>query len=139
MKLIFTTALLAFASTGALAEDQSSDDVHWSIVMSINEGMEDNVVPLLTRMSDATMTNEPDALIYEYMRSGDAVHIYERYANNAAAMVHMGNFGSNFADDFFATFTVESIAVYGPAEDDLKEVFADAPAVYLEKIAGFAR
>ena len=107
--------------------------------MKVNEGMAEKVVPLVTKMSEATMANEPDALIYEYMQAGDAVHIYERYADNAAAMVHMTNFGENFAEEFFEVFTVESVAVYGPAGDDLKEALSGAGPAYLDKIAGFAR
>lgn len=138
---ILPAAALLAASTAfaAFADGHSEDDVHWSIDMTINEGMAEKVAPLLTRMSDATMENEPDALIYEYMQSGDTVHIYERYADNAAAMVHMGNFGANFAEEFFAAFTVNRISVYGPAEDDLKAAFEGAGAEYLDKIAGFAR
>ncbi|WP_372571969.1 putative quinol monooxygenase [Ruegeria jejuensis] len=134
---IWVGAMILGATAAIAGED--ADDIHWSITMSVNEGMADKVVPLVTRMSEATMANEPDALIYEYMQDGDTVHIYERYADNDAAMLHMSNFGANFAEEFFEAFTVDSIAIYGPAGDDLKEVFADANPAYLGKIAGFAR
>lgn len=136
---IAAAAALALAAPAALADGHAADDVHWTIAMTVKEGMDDAVLPLLTRMSEATEADEPGALIYEYMRAGDTVHIYERYADNAAALTHMGNFGEKFAEDFFGTFAVDSIAIYGPAGDDLKAVFEGTGAVYLDKIAGFAR
>lgn len=73
------------------------------------------------------------------MGDGDEVHISERYADNAAAMTHMGNFGSNFADEFMRAFTITSVTVYGPAGDDLKEVLAPFSPTYMPQISGFAR
>ena len=139
MKHAVWAAALIMAGTGAFADGHDADDIHWSITMTVNDGMAEKVVPLVPRMSEATMANEPDALIYEYMQSGDQVHIYERYADNEAAVLHMSNFGANFADEFFAVFDVQSIAIYGPAGDDLKAVFEAANPAYLDKVAGFAR
>lgn len=129
---------MILGATAAIA-GEDENDIHWSITMTVNVGMADKVVPLVTPMSETTTANEPDTLIYEYMRDGDTVHIYERYVDNDVAMLHMCNFGASFAEEFCEASTVDSIAVYGPAGDDLKEVFADAQPAYLGKIAGFAR
>lgn len=139
MKFILLIAAIVLASGPAMAQDQSADDVHWHITMTINDGQADAVKPLLDRMVAATLANEPGALIYDYMGDGDEVHISERYADNAAAMTHMGNFGSNFAKEFMEAFTITSVKVYGPAGDDLKEVLAPFSPTYMPQISGFAR
>ncbi|MDV7144558.1 antibiotic biosynthesis monooxygenase [Tropicimonas sp. TH_r6] len=139
MKTIITIAAAALSAGAAMADGHSADDVHWHITMTVNEGKADAVQPLLDRMVAATQENEPGALVYDYMGDGDQVHISERYADNAAAMTHMGNFGANFAEEFIQTFTVNSVAVYGPAGDDLKEVLAPFSPTYMQQISGFAR
>ena len=131
-------ATFLFAGS-ALADGHSADDVHWHITMTVNSGKADAVKPLLDRMVTATQTNEPGALTYDYMGEGDQVHIYERYADNAAAMTHMGNFGANFAEEFLGTFTITSVVVYGPAGDDLKEGLAPFSPTYFPQISGFSR
>ena len=128
-----------FLAGSALADGHSADDVHWHITMTVNSGKAEAVKPLLDRMVTATQTNEPGALTYDYMGEGDQVHIYERYADNAAAMTHMGNFGANFAGEFLETFTITSVVVYGPAGDDLKEGLAPFSPTYFPQISGFSR
>jgi quinol monooxygenase YgiN len=139
MKLMSIIAATMLAAGPVMAEDQSADDVHWHITMTVNAGQADAVKPLLDRMVAATQANEPGALTYDYMGDGDQVHISERYADNAAAMTHMGNFGANFAEKFMQTFSVNSVAVYGPAGDNLKEVLAPFSPTYMPQISGFSR
>lgn len=139
MKYLSFIAATMLAAGPALAEDQSADDVGWHIVMTVNAGMEDAVLPLLDQMVSATKANEPGALTYDYMGAGDQVHIVERYADNAAAMTHMGNFGANFAEKFLQTFSVNSVAVYGPAGDDLKAVLEPFAPAYMARLSGYTR
>lgn len=139
MKLMTLIAATMLVAGPLMAEDKSTDDVHWHITMTVNDGQADSVKPLLDRMVAATKANEPGALTYDYMGAGDQVHISERYADNAAAMTHMGNFGANFAEEFLQAFTINSVAVYGPAGDDLKEVIAPFSPTYMSQISGFSR
>jgi quinol monooxygenase YgiN len=139
MKLMSIIAATVLAAGPAFAEDQSADDVHWHITMTVNDGQADAVKPLLDRMVAATMADEPGALTYGYMGAGDQVNLYDRYADSAAAMTHMGNFGANFAEEFMQAFTITSVFVYGPAGDDLKEVLAPFSPTYMQNISGFSR
>lgn len=139
MKFLSLLAATALVAGPVLADDHSADDVHWHITMTVNEGQADAVKPLLDRMVTATEANEPGALTYDYMGDGDQVHIVERYADNAAAMTHMGNFGANFVGEFMTAFTVKSVAVYGPAGDDLKAALAPFSPTYMQRISGFSR
>lgn len=135
---LFTTAAILSAGVAA-AGGHEGDALHWTLVATVQPGKAADVLPLVTRMSEATEASEDGTLIYEYMLSGDTVHIYERYADSAAALTHLGNFGANFAGDFLATFSVESISVYGPAGDDLKAALDGFPVTYFDKISGFSR
>jgi quinol monooxygenase YgiN len=139
MKYVQLIGSIFLAAGPAMAADHSADDVHWHITMTVNSGMAEKVKPLLDRMVAATQANEPGTLTYDHMGDGDQVHIYERYADNAAAMTHMGNFGANFAEEFFEAFTITSVVVYGPAGDDLKEGLAPFSPTYFPQISGFSR
>lgn len=132
------SAIILFSGP-ALADGHSTDDVHWHVTMTVNAGQMDAVEPLLNRMVAATQANEPGAIVYDYMGEGNEVHIYERYADSAAAVTHMGNFAENFAEEFLQTFTVTSVDVYGPVGDDLKEILDPFSPTYMHRISGFAR
>jgi quinol monooxygenase YgiN len=122
-----------------MADSHSADHVHWHVTMTVNAGKADAARPLIDRMVAATQANEPGALTYDYMGDGDEVHIYERYADNAAAMKHVENLGANFAGEFLETFKVTSFIVYGPAGDNLKEGLAPFSPTYFPLISGFSR
>lgn len=118
-----------------------SDIIEWVLEMRVQEGQADNVQPLIDEMVAATQADEPGALHYEYYMNADrsACTVLERYADNAAAMIHLGNFGEKFAERFLAAFAPERFYVYGPAEDDLRAALAGFGAHHLELAAGFHR
>ena len=114
--------------------------VSWSLQMSVRDGCLDDARALVSEMVAATR-DEPGALIYEYFVSDDGTscHIYERYADSAAVMTHLGNFGANFADRFMACFEVTSFSVYGPASDEVRDALDAFGAAYLGTLDGFSR
>ena len=79
--------------------------------MRVQEGQADNVQPLLDEMVAATKSDEQGALHYEYYMNEDrsTCTVLERYADNAAVMVHLGNFGAKFANRFLAVFAPERL------------------------------
>lgn len=117
------------------------DIIEWVLEMRVQDGQAENVQPLIEEMVAATHADEPGALHYEYYMNEDRSRctVLERYADNAAAMVHLGNFGAKFADRFLAAFAPERFTVYGPAEDDLREALVGFGATHLEMAAGFHR
>ncbi len=118
-----------------------TDNVFWMLEVSINEGKLDDFKALMTEMVDATKADEPGALNYEWFISADnsSVHIYERYADNAATMVHLGNFGSKFAGRFMECVTPSRFMLYGPADDKVLGALGPMGAVHHSQIGGFAR
>lgn len=115
--------------------------VYWLLELSIKEGHLDQLRELMGEMSSATQNDEPDALNYEWWISEDesTCHIYERYSDSAAVMVHLGNFGSKFAERFMGHVDPTGFKVYGDANDDVKAALTDFGPQYLTGLGGFTR
>ena len=117
-----------------------SDAISWSLQMSVREGRLNDAKQLVPEMVEATR-GEPGALTYEYFLSEDGAscHIYERYADSAAVMQHLGNFGANFAERFMECFEPTSFSVYGSVSDEVRAALDGFGAAYLNTLDGFSR
>ena len=80
-----------------------SDVVSWLVEVSIKSGQVDNFKALVEELVQSTR-NEPNTLAYEWFLGEDnsSCHIYERYADSAATMTHLGTFGEKFAERFIS-------------------------------------
>lgn len=118
-----------------------SEVIEWVLVMDVREGQSDKVQPLIDEMSRATESDEPGTLHYEYYMNADRTRctVLERYADNAAVMVHLGNFAAKFAESFFAVFAPVSFTVYGEANEDVRAALAQLGATHENRVAGFHR
>jgi quinol monooxygenase YgiN len=118
-----------------------SDNVSWVFEVAIKSGELDNFKAVMKDMVEATQANEPNAMNYEWFISEDnkSCHLCERYADSAAVMTHLGNFGEKFAERFMATVDPTRLMVYGNASDEVKEALSGFGAVHLTSIGGFAR
>ena len=118
-----------------------SDVIEWVLEMRVQDGQADNVQPLIDEMVAATQADEPGALHYEYYMTPDRsiCTVLERYADNAAVMTHLGNFGAKFAERFMAAFAPERLVVYGPANAEVREALAGLGATYQDRVSGFHR
>jgi quinol monooxygenase YgiN len=117
-----------------------SDDVSWNLQLAVRDGGLDEARALMVEMIAATR-DEAGALAYEWHFSADGTtcHINERYADSAAAMAHLGTFGSEFAERFLGVFSPTAFSVYGDPTDDLRAALAGFGAVHLERLGGFRR
>lgn len=117
-----------------------SKTVSWNLQLSVREGRLNDARNLMREMVTAT-EQEPGAQGYEWFLRGDGkvCHLNERYANSAAAMVHLGNFGSKFADRFLACFEPTSFSVYGEPSAEARAVLDGFGATYLGWLGGFKR
>lgn len=117
-----------------------SENVHWVLEVAIKEGELDNFKAVMKDMVAGTQ-EEAGALNYEWFISDDekSCHLYERYADSAATMVHLGNFGSKFAERFLATLDPVRFVVYGDPSEEVREALAGLGAVHMAQIAGFAK
>ncbi|MDA0195230.1 MAG: antibiotic biosynthesis monooxygenase [Bacteroidetes bacterium] len=118
-----------------------TDNVYWVLELSIKDGQLNNFQKLMNEMVEATKRDEPGALNYEWWLSEDksACHIYERYADSDAAMAHLGNFGSKFAERFMTYVDPTRFMVYGKSSAQVKEALAGFGAVFMQSFGGFGR
>ncbi len=113
-------------------------DVYWVLRLTLKQGQDAAFEALMAEMVAAT-EKESGARSYEWHRDGDAVHIFERYASNADAGIHLQNFGANFADRFFAILSPTGFDVYGPADGPVRDGLANAGAKFFGQVGGFDR
>ena len=116
-----------------------SDVVSWDLMLSVKDGKLEEFRALMDEMVAATQ-NEPGALIYEWFVSADgsAVHIYERYADSAATMAHLGSF-AGFADRFFGCVDPTGFYVYGNPDQAASDALTGSGAQIMGSFGGFAR
>ncbi len=118
-----------------------SDHVHWLLGVNIKEGQLEAFKSLMAEMVERTQSSEPGTLSYEWELSADGsrCHIYERYVDSAAVMIHMGSFGKNFAGRFLAAADPYFIYVYGNPNDEVRKTLDGLGADYYSNIGGFSR
>ena len=117
------------------------DHISLHLKLSVSDGQLDTFRALMTEMVAATKQNEAGCLTDDWyvMADGSEVHIHERYADNGAALIHLGNFGANYAERFFACVAPHSFVVYGPANDDIRGALTPMGAVFMDHFGGFRR
>ena len=117
-----------------------SKGVSWNLRLAVREGQLENFRSLMHEMVESTR-QESGTLGYEWFLSedGSTCHLHERYADSAAAMVHLGNFGTKFAERFLACVQPTEFTVYGDPSDDVRQVVAGFGAAHLGPFGGFSR
>lgn len=95
----------------------------------------------MKEMVTATQSNEPGAQSYEWFVRDDSktCHIYERYADSAAVMTHLGNFGARFAERFLDAVEPTRLTVYGNPSEEARGALAGLNAAFMSPIGGFSR
>ncbi len=121
--------------------ESMSDNVYWVLEVAIKAGEFDNFKELMGEMVEATQANEANTLNYEWTISedGQSCHIYERYADSAATMAHLGAFGEKFAGRFMAAVEPTRFVVYGNPNSEVKEALSGFGPVFMAPFGGFAR
>ena len=116
------------------------DTISWMLQLNVRDGQLDNLRALMPEMVASTQ-EEPGTLGYEWFLSADGktCHLYERYADNAAALVHAGNFGANFAERFFGCLEPTSFCLYGEPSAELKAALDGFGVEYFPWFGGFHR
>ena len=82
------------------------DQVSWQVELAVRSGELDKFRALTEEMVESAR-DEPGVLSYERFVSedGQVVHVYERYADAAAAVARLRTFGRNFGGRFRAWST----------------------------------
>lgn len=114
--------------------------VSWILRLDVKPGQLETFRALMDEMVESTRS-EPGTLAYEWFvdESGTVVHIYERYADSAAVLVHGAVFGEKFAERFMGCVNPTGFDIYGAPSDDVKAAFSEMGPSYLGAFGGFAR
>ena len=115
--------------------------VAWMLELAIQEGKGAELPALIEEMVEATKENEPGTLDYQWSISADgtACHIFERYADSGAVLVHLGTFGERFAGRFMEILAPTRFTIYGSPSQEVKEALAPFSPTYMESAGGFSR
>ncbi len=116
-------------------------DISWVLELSVQPGRDRDFKALMEEMVAATRANEPGTLNYEWSTSSDgsACHIYERYGDSSAVMIHLVAFDMKFAGRFLELFKPVRFVVYGSPSQEVKNALADFNPVYMQQVGGFSR
>jgi quinol monooxygenase YgiN len=114
--------------------------VSWSLQLQVQDGRLEEAKALMAEMVEAARL-EAGTTGYEWFLSEDGAscHICERYRDSNAALVHLGNFGTHFAERFLACFAPTAFHVYGEPSAEVRSVLDGFGAVYLGTLGGFVR
>jgi quinol monooxygenase YgiN len=109
-----------------------SDQVSWHVELAVKSGQINNFRALTTEMMESTRA-EAGVLNYERFISDDGnfVHVYERYANSAAAIEHLHTFTKKFSERFMTMVDRTHFTVFGNPTDELRELLDQFGATYL--------
>jgi quinol monooxygenase YgiN len=114
-------------------------EISWHVELSVKPGQLGNFRTLTAEMVDATR-RERGVLSYQRFVSDDGanIHIYERYADSAAAIAHLAAFTERFAQRFGAMVERKAFAVFGYPSAELKAALERFNAIYFEPFGDFA-
>ena len=117
-----------------------TDEISWVLMLSVKEGQLEAFRVLMNEMVQATQSDH-GTTVYEWFVSEEesSVHIYERYTDSDVLLVHLGEFGENFADRFFACVDPTGWYVFGNPSDAAVEALTSSGAQILSPFGGFAR
>lgn len=116
------------------------EQVSWHVELAVKPGALEDLRALTGEMVEATW-GEPGVLSYERFVSADGmvVHVYERYADSAAAVAHLRTFGRQFGDRFMGLVDRTRFTVYGTPSVELRGMLDGFGATYMAPFGGFAR
>lgn len=117
------------------------EHVYWLLEISIKDGEKDKFEELMAEMVKRTRDTEPGTLSYEWQigEDGKTVHLYERYEDSAATMIHLASFGENFAQRFLGAADPTRFVVYGNPNDEVRQALAGFNPIYMQHFGGFSR
>lgn len=89
----------------------------------------------------ASAEAEVGTLAYRWYFSEDGAtcHVYERYADADAVMVHLATFGERFAEGLLGCVEVDGLEVYDDPGPEARAALAGLGAVFLRLKDGFGR
>ena len=118
-----------------------SDTVSWVLELAIKPGELDNFKALMGEMVEDTQASQPGTTHYEWYFSddGNACHLYERYTDSAATLIHLTAFAEKFAERFLTSAEPTRLTVYGSPNDEVRGILSGFGATFMGQLGGYAR
>jgi quinol monooxygenase YgiN len=115
-------------------------EIFWVFTLVVKPGKFTEFKNLVSDIVAATR-EEPGTLAYEYAVSDDqsTVHIYERYRDSDAFVVHVEQTFAGYAERFLSLVSVESLVVYGLPNAQARKALDTFNASYMTLFDGFSR
>jgi autoinducer 2-degrading protein len=116
------------------------DELFWLFTLDVKPGKFDEFKSLVADIVASTL-KEPGTLAYQYAVTEDkrSVHIYERYRDSEAFVVHVEQNFAGYADRFHSMVTVRSLVVYGEPNAKARAALDTFNATYMTLFDGFTR
>jgi len=114
--------------------------VSWVIELAVKDGELGSFTELMHEMVAGT-SEEPNTLAYEWYVSEDegTVHIFEKYADSDAMIMHVTGFLGKWAARFLECVDPTRFVVYGNPSPAARELLAGFGPTYLGPWGGFSR
>ncbi|MEM7147060.1 MAG: antibiotic biosynthesis monooxygenase [Verrucomicrobiota bacterium] len=114
--------------------------IFWIVEMTIKPDASSDFKQLIIELVEATQ-KESGTLNYEWAIAADdqTSHVYERYIDSEAAVLHLRSFQEKFAERFMALVDPTRAVLYGNPSAELTEIMDGFGAEYLAPAGGFAR
>jgi quinol monooxygenase YgiN len=114
------------------------EGIAWHVELAVKPGQLEPFRALTGEMVAATR-REAGVLAYRRFVSEDGatVYIYERYADEAAALAHLRNFMAAFGPRFAAMVERRRFIVFGRPAGELREVLAGFGAHFAASLGDF--
>jgi len=127
--------------TESLSGGEMAGPVSWMLEMQAQPERSDELRALMEEMVANTHSHEPGTLSYEWFMNADGTvcHLYERYADSAAVLVHLQTFGARFAERFMSLLTPTRFTVYGSPDTAVQGALSALQPTYMGQAAGFHR
>lgn len=116
------------------------EDLYWVFTLDVKRGKFPEFRALVADIVAASR-EEPGTLAYQYSVSADesTVHIFERYRDSDAFVVHVEETFGPYAERFLDLVTVVSLVVYGNPNAAARKALDGFSATYMTLFDGFAR
>ena len=114
-------------------------EISWHVELEIKPSQLERFRTLTGEMVDSTR-REPGVLTYQRFIGGDGrtVHVFERYANSAAALAHLQIFAREFTERFQKLVVRKSFVVLGNPTAELTAALDGYGAAYAKPFGDFA-
>ena len=117
-----------------------NDSVYWLLALSIQPRQLEEFRSLMKTMVESAR-GETETLSYDWTLSEDnkTCHLFERFADSSAAMVHIRVFQAKFAEKFLDLAQPVSLVVHGKPSPQVKDALAAFSPRYMSPLGGFHR